>query len=465
MRCQEVTQLGVAYLNGEVSASERHLIQLHLAECENCQRELASLATLQKYINQSLKQIAAPVQPHPRTWHHLQAKLPQRNSPLSGRSFATNLSAWLHSIWKLGSITAALFLLITVTTFAIRLLPQGISSPATAVGFNLTQGMFDDVRDLDWSYNGRIVFAARSDKAPYHLYTINPDGSDVYQLTNAATDDTSPHWSPNGIQIAYLAVTPEKTDLMTIYRNGSHHNDLTSNLPGNVENFAWSLNGTEIAYVSKQNGSSDLKIVNYKDADSSASCLTYQPDVVGSPVWMPTNSPVWIPKSDSKNDYLLFSAPSPDKKNLDIYQVNSCKADLLPERLTESIADDFNIQWDPHGEKFLYQSGPDIYVMDYKTLTSALLIPDGFAAAISPNGSMLAFQSGRSGTNQLFIMMMKSNQKDNLLFLEQPGLIEQAPVWSADEQYLAFTIRSDLTGKTDIFIVNVKDFTPWRPQP
>lgn len=54
MKCQEVNELLVAYLDNEVTPSERTLIQAHLAGCDACQEELAALSALQSRVSQFL---------------------------------------------------------------------------------------------------------------------------------------------------------------------------------------------------------------------------------------------------------------------------------------------------------------------------------------------------------------------------------------------------------------------------
>ncbi len=63
MKCQEVNKLLVAYLDGEVTPSERTLIQAHLAGCDFCQKELAALSVTQSRVSQSLQVRAAQAAP------------------------------------------------------------------------------------------------------------------------------------------------------------------------------------------------------------------------------------------------------------------------------------------------------------------------------------------------------------------------------------------------------------------
>jgi len=75
MKCQEMDQLFVAYLDNEVTPSERTLIQAHLAGCERCQEELAALSALQSRVSQSIQLRAAQAAPSPQAWSRLQARL------------------------------------------------------------------------------------------------------------------------------------------------------------------------------------------------------------------------------------------------------------------------------------------------------------------------------------------------------------------------------------------------------
>ena len=75
MNCRDVTVLLVAYLDGEVTPSERRLIQVHLAGCASCQREQRATAATRERLSESLKMRAAWAAPSPQAWSRLQASL------------------------------------------------------------------------------------------------------------------------------------------------------------------------------------------------------------------------------------------------------------------------------------------------------------------------------------------------------------------------------------------------------
>lgn len=76
MNCREVLPRINAYLDEEVSSSEKKLIQIHLATCQSCQQEFESQNQLQNKLRRELKARAALAAPSPQAWSLVQAALP-----------------------------------------------------------------------------------------------------------------------------------------------------------------------------------------------------------------------------------------------------------------------------------------------------------------------------------------------------------------------------------------------------
>lgn len=94
MNCQETVAIMVAYLDQEVSPSERKMVCAHLAECESCRRELSSLSTVQDCVRRSLHRQATQAVPAPDAWVRLQAKLADRARP----AHQAQIAQWLRPI-------------------------------------------------------------------------------------------------------------------------------------------------------------------------------------------------------------------------------------------------------------------------------------------------------------------------------------------------------------------------------
>src|SRR5262247_2185373 len=75
MNCEQVQLLLVAYMDGEVTPSERTLIQAHLSNCTVCQQELSLLSTARSQVRSMLQRRAVHALPSQEAWNRLEAKL------------------------------------------------------------------------------------------------------------------------------------------------------------------------------------------------------------------------------------------------------------------------------------------------------------------------------------------------------------------------------------------------------
>jgi Tol biopolymer transport system component len=96
--------------------------------------------------------------------------------------------------------------------------------------------------------NGRILFGRFDYPAvgAYDLFTANPDGSHVLQVTHVPSYCTE--WSPDGTRIAFTFVEPDGADqIATMAPDGSNVKVLTSR-PAISECPSWSPDGTKIVF-------------------------------------------------------------------------------------------------------------------------------------------------------------------------------------------------------------------------
>src|SRR6476646_10099272 len=81
MNCDQVRSLLIAYLDGEVTPSERVLIQAHLSGCTVCQQELNLLSTARSQVRSALQHRASQAVPSREAWSRLEARLPKVQVP------------------------------------------------------------------------------------------------------------------------------------------------------------------------------------------------------------------------------------------------------------------------------------------------------------------------------------------------------------------------------------------------
>ncbi len=75
MKCREVRKTLAAYLDSEVTPSERLMIEAHLARCESCEKELVALGVTRTRVADSLQRVAAQYTPSDMAWSSLRARI------------------------------------------------------------------------------------------------------------------------------------------------------------------------------------------------------------------------------------------------------------------------------------------------------------------------------------------------------------------------------------------------------
>ena len=83
MNCEQVQSLLTAYLDGEVTPSERTLILAHLSGCTVCQQELNLLSTARSQVRAALQRRAIQAAPPREAWRRLEARLMEDAQPSS----------------------------------------------------------------------------------------------------------------------------------------------------------------------------------------------------------------------------------------------------------------------------------------------------------------------------------------------------------------------------------------------
>jgi Tol biopolymer transport system component len=144
-----------------------------------------------------------------------------------------------------------------------------------------------------WSPDGRhIAFSRFIEPVGWHIYVMDPDGSDPVDLTSG----WGPSWSPDGSKIAFADYGPEAEDLSVwvINVDGTGRTAFTEGPPIALAP-AWSPDGTKIAfegtwesglpfpYIPKD---SDIYLMDADGTDVGR--LTDAPGVDRSPAWQPT---------------------------------------------------------------------------------------------------------------------------------------------------------------------------------
>ncbi len=263
---------------------------------------------------------------------------------------------------------------------------------------------------------GRIAYMAQNDaREPWSIWLMRDDGTDPMRLTDSASDDTMPAWSPDGKRLAFISNRSGNRDVWVLNADGSKAENLTQT-PADEWTPAWSPDGTEIAFASNRDGNWEIYIA--KANGSQPKRFTKHPAADYAPAWSP----------DGKR--LAFV--SERDGNAEIYVINRDGSQLT--RLTENEVTDFAPAWSPDGKRIAFETYRDgnmeIYTMaadgsDARNLSNSPQ-SDEHWPSWSPDGKRIAYYSNRSGNWDIFVMQADGSQQTNLTM---SAAIEQGPAW------------------------------------
>jgi len=255
--------------------------------------------------------------------------------------------------------------------------------------------------------NGRILFDHCDDLTGCQIYTVNPDGTSLQQVTTDE-DNFSGDWSPDGTKITYVSTSSGDVAIWVANADGSNALQLTPNQDRSDTYWPrFTPDGRRVLYVD---------------------CLGFDCDGGLKSVWIDgTHRHSVTPHSgDSYN----LGEVSPDRKSLAYmrWHVNGVKMGvyvsgrdgsnerlITPPRLEGSFPD-----WAPSGESILFTTNvffdrPNVqlYSVHPDGTGLSLLTDDGFLiddwdGSYSPNGQHIVFDSDRfagcHGCGDLFVM-------------------------------------------------------------
>src|SRR5271155_5496157 len=126
------------------------------------------------------------------------------------------------------------------------------------------------ISDLQFSPDAsRIAFvvaeAPKGERRPRHIWLYEKESGAVRQFTFSTKDESSPRWSPDGKQLAFLSNRDDQQQIYAMRADGGEAAALTKG-KRSVHSFAWSPDGKQIAYLAPD-AKSDAEEKKDKDKD------------------------------------------------------------------------------------------------------------------------------------------------------------------------------------------------------
>ena len=201
------------------------------------------------------------------------------------------------------------------------------------------------ISDLQFSPDGsRVAFVVteppKAERRARHIWLYETKSNIVRQVTFSAKDESSPRWSPDGKQLAFLSNRADQQQIYTMRMDGGEAAAVTKG-KRSVSSYAWSPDGKQIAYLApdpkteaeekKEKEKDDPHVVDKDDkhprlwlltlATGDARALTDSKWAISELAWLPSGAHLIIsatdhPESDEDTDQIFSVAVSDGSRKL-----------------------------------------------------------------------------------------------------------------------------------------------------
>lgn len=267
--------------------------------------------------------------------------------------------------------------------------------------------------------SGKIVFSSTRD-GDEEIYLMNPDGSNVQQLTDNSAGDFKPAISHDGKKIVFVSDRAGTgNNLYIVDATGNNLQQVTAFSDSTVQDPSWSPDDTQLVFT-LDDQTQDPQIATINTDGTNLKQLTSDRDrAAGSPSWSPDGQKI------------VFHRAANFQGQRVIYTINTDGTDLNNLTAADNSYETEPI-WSPDGTRILFRKSSDLWTMSPTGTDKTQLTTDPgkqeLSPSWSPDGQKIAFELNNN------IYVMEADGTGAATLIERSDVVNNYPFWGATAQ-------------------------------
>lgn len=262
-----------------------------------------------------------------------------------------------------------------------------------AVAHQISDLMYQDLTGIRGDFNTKIAYVTMTEwhgKRQYALEVSDADGHNSQKILKSSAPIMSPSWSPDGTQLAYVSFENGRSEIFTQSLNSTKRHKIAS-FKGINGAPAWSPDGKSMAMALSKNGSADIYMMNLKTRKLKR--LTTNWAIETEPVWASNGRSLYF-NSDRRGKPQIFQVflDTGEERRVSFNGTYNANPEISPDgRYLVMVHGD-------HEHHGFHIGVLDLFNNQFNVITKTFLDE---SPSFSPNGQMILYAMNKNGKGHL----------------------------------------------------------------
>lgn len=258
------------------------------------------------------------------------------------------------------------------------------------VAHQMSDLMYKELTGIRGAFSTQIAYVTLhriNGKRYFALEVADADGHGAQQILRSSYPIMSPSWSPDGKKLAYVSFENGRSEIFIQSLDGSHR-ELIASFKGINSSPAWSPDGKSLSMTLSKDGSADIYIMNL--ATRNLRRLTRNWAIETEAVWASNGRSLFY-NSDRRGQPQIFQVflDTGEERRVSFEGRHNANPEISPDGrylVMVHVSKGFNI------------AVLDLFTNDFSLLTRTFLDE---SPSFSPNGEMILYAMNKNGKGRL----------------------------------------------------------------